>query len=152
MAEGRPAEAAAAFRRAEEIGATVDRRLFVLTWGFELEALAEAGDGDVLEERLAIRDGIAAVERTPWVEALHARFSGRLLSLRGDMAGAVEALDSAARQFAALGMRFDAAAAYVERAEAGGPPVPEDARETLERLDAKPWLARVDALDRAVTV
>ena len=88
----------------------------------------------------------------PAVEALHARFSGRLLVLRGDTAAAVETLDSAVRRFAALGMRFYEAAVYVERAEAGGPPIPEDARATLERLGAKPWLARVDALERAVTV
>jgi tetratricopeptide (TPR) repeat protein len=152
MTEGRPAEAAAVFHRAQEITATVDGRLFVLNWGFELEALADAGDSDALSELLAVRDEIAAVERTPYVEALHARFSGRLLVLRGDTAAAVETLDSAVRRFAALGMRFYEAAVYVERAEAGGPPIPEDARATLERLGAKPWLARVDALERAVTV
>jgi hypothetical protein len=49
-------------------------------------------------------------------------------------------------------MRFFEAATYVELAEAGGPPVFAEARATLEQLDARPWLERVDALERAVTV
>jgi hypothetical protein len=42
-----------------------------------------------------------------------------------------------------------------EEAEADGSdpaPLLAEAREIFERLDAKPWLARIDALERAVTV
>ncbi len=123
-----------------------------LLWGMELEALADAGDAAGLEERLAVRDALAGVDRTAYVEATHARFRGRLVGLRGDSVGAVEALESAARQFAAQSLRFYEAATLVELAEAGGSAVPTEARETLERLRAQPWLERADALERAVTV
>jgi class 3 adenylate cyclase/tetratricopeptide (TPR) repeat protein len=152
LAEGRPADAVAALRKSQEDYAHVDEHLYPLAWGLELEALAAAGDADTLEARLAARDEAAPAERTPWVESIYTRFRGRLLALRGDTASAVEALDSAARQFGAQGMRFFEAATLVELAEAGGPPVPAEARATLERLRAKPWLERADALERAVTV
>jgi hypothetical protein len=118
----------------------------------ELEALANGGDADALEERLAVRDAMSMVERTAWVEAVYARFHGRLLALRGDTTGAAEELDAAARGYAALGTRFHEAATLVELAELTGGAVPAEARATLERLDAKPWLARADAAERAVTV
>ena len=63
-----------------------------------------------------------------------------------------EELDAAALGYAALGTRFHEAATLVELAELTGAPLPADARATLERLDAKPWLARADAAERAVTV
>jgi class 3 adenylate cyclase/tetratricopeptide (TPR) repeat protein len=151
-AEGRHAEAAAALRAAQDVEATVHPRLDALVWGTELHALADAGDAVGLEERLAVHDVLPTVERTPLVEALHARYQGRLLALRGDPAGAAEALQSAARGFASQGLPFYEATTLVELAEAGGGAVPVEARETLERLRAQPWLARVDALERAVTV
>src|SRR5579862_6103049 len=152
LTEGRAAEAAALIRRSQEALSRVDAHVYTLVWGSELEALADAGDTDGLEERLADRDRMAAVERTPYVEALHARFRGRLLGLRGDSAGAAEALETAARIFAAEGLRFYEAASLVELAEVQGGPVAADARATLERLDAKPWLERADAAERAVAV
>jgi class 3 adenylate cyclase len=152
QAEGRPAEAAAVFRRSQDVYAHVDEHLYPLIWGFELEALADAGDTEGLEERLAARDEMAAVERTAQVEAYHARFLGRLLALRGDSARAADALETAAKLFAGLEMRFFEAATLVELAEAGGPAVSSETRAALERLGARPWLDRVDALDRAVTV
>jgi class 3 adenylate cyclase/tetratricopeptide (TPR) repeat protein len=152
-AEGRAAEGAAALRATQALWANLTPRLDDITWGMELEALADAGDAAGLEERLATWDTLPAVERTPFVESLHTRFRGRLLMLQGDSAGAVEALESAAEKFAAQRMRFYEAATLVELAEAGGPPVPDEAYETLRRLGAKPWLARIDAVaDRAVTV
>jgi class 3 adenylate cyclase len=151
-AEGRFPEAAAAHRAAQEALAAVHPRLETMSWSFELHALADAADADGLEERLAVRDALAAVERTPLVEAFYARFQGRLRALRGDAAGAAEALESAARQFAAEGMRFHEAATLVELGEVAGVAVPAEARATLERLHAAPWLERVDALERAVTV
>jgi len=156
MAEGRPAEAAATLREAHDVSATVDVRVFVLTWGFELEALADAGNAAGLEERLAAWDNMAAVERTPYAEALHTRFGARLLALRGDAFGAIDGLKSAALQFAAIGMRFYEAAALVELAEADPGAASEEAlagaRETLQRLGAKPWLKRLDnAVAQAVT-
>jgi tetratricopeptide (TPR) repeat protein len=151
-AEGRFAEAAATLRAAQETEASVHPRFDALTWGMELEALADAGDAVGLEERLAARDALPGVDRTPFVEATHARFRGRLLALRGDSAGAAEALESAARQFAAQSLRFIEAATLVELAEATSSAVPAEACETLERLRAQPWLERADALERAVTV
>jgi len=151
-AEGRYAEAAATQHKGQVMDARLHTGVDSFSWAFELDALAEAGDADSLEERLAVRAALSAVERTPYIEATYARFRGRLLALRGDSAGAVDELESAVQRFAAEGMAFFEAAAQVELAEAGGPPVPAKARATLERLDAKPWLARADALERAVIV
>jgi class 3 adenylate cyclase/tetratricopeptide (TPR) repeat protein len=151
-AEGRFAESAAAQRKSQDVLATVHPRLDSYGWSFELHALADGADAAGLEDRLAARDALSAVERTPFVEAQYSRFRGRLLALRGETADAAEALQAAARQFAALGTRFFEAATLVEIAETGGPPVPADARALLERIDAKPLLERIDALDRAVTV
>jgi class 3 adenylate cyclase/tetratricopeptide (TPR) repeat protein len=151
-AEGRSQEAAAAFRTSDEVISSVHPRTDALTWSLELEALAAAAGAEALEERLAARDTMSKVERTAWVEAAYSRFHGRLLALRGDTAGAAEELEAAARGYAALGTRFHEAATLVELAELTGEAVPADARATLERLDAKPWLARVDAAERAVTV
>jgi tetratricopeptide (TPR) repeat protein len=152
LAEGRYAEAAAAFRTCDEVISSVHPRIDSLTWSLELEALANGGDADALEERLAAHDAMTAVERTAWVTAAYARFHGRLLALRGDTAGAAEELTAAARGFAALGTRFHDAATLVELTELTGEALPAEARATLDRLDAKPWLARADAAERAVTV
>jgi predicted ATPase/class 3 adenylate cyclase len=152
LAERRYAEAAAAFRRCAEVISSVHPRTDSLTWALELEALADLGDPDALEERLAARDAMSTVERTAWVEAVYTRFLGRLLALRGDTTGAAEQLSDAARGYAALGTRFHEAATLVELAELTGVAIPAEARATLERLDARPWLARADAAERAVTV
>ncbi|HEY2353910.1 MAG TPA: adenylate/guanylate cyclase domain-containing protein [Gaiellaceae bacterium] len=151
-AEGRFAEAAAMQREVQAVDARIHTGVDSFSWAYELNSLADAGDAESLEDRLAVRDGLSGVERAPYIEATYARFRGRLLALRGDSAGAVEELEAAARRFAAEGMAFFEAATRVELAEAGGPAVPTDARATLERLDAKPWLARADAGERAVTV
>jgi class 3 adenylate cyclase/tetratricopeptide (TPR) repeat protein len=151
-AEGRVAEAAAVLRRSQEVIESVHPRIDDLGWSAELHALADAGNADVLEERLAAYDATTAVERTLFVEGTYARFRGRLLALRGDTVGAIELLESAVPRFAALGARFYEAATLVELAEAGGPAVPTEVRATLERLDAKPWLERLDELERAVAV
>jgi len=149
-AEGKCAAAAVALRAAQDAEAPVHPRLDALTWGMELHALADAGDADGLAERLALLDAVAAVERSPLAEANQARFRGRLLALRGDSLDAVEALESAIQLYGGLGMRFYETATLVELAEAGGPPVPSEARALLERLGARPWLARIDALEGAV--
>ncbi|HUZ15123.1 MAG TPA: adenylate/guanylate cyclase domain-containing protein [Gaiellaceae bacterium] len=151
-AEGRFAEAAAALRTGQEVLSAVHPRPDSLSWSFELESLADAGDADALEERLAVRDAMSTVERTAWIEAVHTRFRGRLLALRGDRDGAAEELAAAARRYEALGTRFHEAATLVELAEASGETVPAGARATLQRLDARPWLERADALERAATV
>jgi hypothetical protein len=150
-AEGRFAEAAAVERRSQDLLATIHPLLEPLAWTFELHALADGGDADGLEARLAVRHQMSVVERTPDVEAQYMRFSGRLLALRGDTTAAIELLEEAAQRFAAEGMRFFEAATLVELAEAGGP-VSAGAREILERLDAKPWLERLDALEDVVAV
>jgi hypothetical protein len=151
-AEGRFVESAAAFRTCADVLSSVHPRTEPLTWSLELEALAGAGDADALEERLSVRDAMTTVERTTWVEAVYARFHGRLLALRGDTAGAAEELGAAARGYAALGTRFHEAATLVELSELTGEALPAETRATLERLGARPWLARADTAERAVTV
>jgi tetratricopeptide (TPR) repeat protein len=151
-AEGRYAEAAATLQDSQEVLATVHPRLDSFTWAFHLDVLAAAGDANGLEERLAARETLAAVERTPFIEALYLRFQGRLLGFRGDTAGAAEALETAAQLFAAHSIRFYEAATIVELGEACGRPVPAETRTFLERIGASPWVERADALERAVAV
>ena len=153
-AEGKPAEAADNFLAADVAAGEVHHRLDVVNWMLELAALADVGDADRLEDRLAVRDRLAPVDRTPAVEAAHERFRGRLLALRGDRAAAAIALEEAVARHRAVGLLFFEAitltelAAVLDSEEAR--PHLAAAREIFAQLDARPWLARVDALEGAV--
>jgi class 3 adenylate cyclase/tetratricopeptide (TPR) repeat protein len=153
QAEGRSAEAMEAARSA--ISTEIHELLNPIAWWSELEAVAALGEADGLEEALARRDPLAPVERTPFIEALYDRFGGRLLAMRGDRESAGEALQRAALRLRDLETPFFLGMALVELAELGsGDPAPTlaEAREIFERLGARPWLERVDALERAVAV
>jgi hypothetical protein len=155
LAEGRLGEAAAAARAARTAEQAVYPQLNPVTWWMELEPPAAAEDAEALEEVLAERDALAPVERTPWIESLNDRFQGRLLALRGDRDGAAELLARAAARYGELQTLYLRAMVLVEQAELGvddPAPLLAEAREIFERLGAKPWLERIDAVERAVAV
>jgi class 3 adenylate cyclase/tetratricopeptide (TPR) repeat protein len=155
LADGKLNEAASAARSAAAALNEVHPHLNPITWWLELEPPAGAEDADALEEVLAQREALAPVERTPLVEALHDRFRGRLLALRGDRDGAAELLASAVDGLRELGTPYFLAIALVEHAELGvddPAPLLAEAREIFERLGATPWLERVEAAERAVAV
>jgi len=155
-AEGRLTEALAAAREALTIG-EISRvhPLYKQAWVEACESALALGDEAQVEELLAEVDRLPTSERTPRILAQEARFRGRLFGLRGDRDGAAPLLARAADGFRALQMPYWSAVALVEWAELGvddPAPLLAEAREIFERLRATPWLERVDAAERAVSV
>jgi predicted ATPase/class 3 adenylate cyclase len=155
-AEGRLPEALAAAREALEVG-DVDalHPFFKAAWIETCEAAFEVGDHEQVEELLGVVEQLPPSVRTPRLVTHEARFRGRLLALRGDRDGAAELIARAADGLRALQMPYPLAIVLVEQAEAGADdpaPLLAEAREIFERLGAKPWLERIDAFERAVTV
>ena len=155
-AEQRPLEAFAAARDGLAlVEFSALHPYYKLAWIEACEAAFELGDQEQIEELLGEVERLRPSERTPRMVTQEARFRGRLLALRGDRDGAAELLARAVDGFRALQTPYPLAMALVEQAEVGeGDPAPllVEAREIFERLGAKPWLERIDALERAVTV
>jgi hypothetical protein len=112
-----------------------------------LEAALALGDTVRAEELFAFVDGLAPVERSPYLGA-HA------LRLRAREAGDAKGLAAATARFRALDIPFWLGVTLLEQAEAiGAGPEPgslqAEAREIFERLEATPWLERCDRLASA---
>ena len=153
--EGRAVEAVASARTGLEVYPYPLHPFYKLTWFEACEAALDVADPDQVEEALALFEAHAPSSRTPLVAAQDTRFRGRLLALRGNRDDAVETLASAAELFRELGTPYFRAITLVELAELGpddAPALLAEAREIFERLGAVPWVARVDGLERAVTV
>jgi tetratricopeptide (TPR) repeat protein len=120
-----------------------------------LEAALELDDHAKAEQLLALADGLQPGELTPSLLAQRHRFHARLAGSRdpedvvhGDFA-------RAEKIFAQHGLAFYHAAAQVEHAEwlttqgrwDEAKPLCREAREAFERLEAKPWLQRVDSVE-----
>jgi class 3 adenylate cyclase/tetratricopeptide (TPR) repeat protein len=154
-AEGRPGEALDAARRAIELYPMPLHPFYKGAWLEGCEAAFDLGDLEQVDEFLGLFDRMTPSDRTPWLSAQQARFRGRLFALRGDRDGAAELLARAVAAFRELQTPYYVAIALVEQAELGvddPAPLLAEARAIFERLGAKPWLERVDALERAVTV
>ncbi|HLY85461.1 MAG TPA: adenylate/guanylate cyclase domain-containing protein [Gaiellaceae bacterium] len=155
-AEGRPAAALTAVRDALGIeGVSPLHPLSKLAWIEACEAAFDLGDQDQIEELLGEAERLPPSEQTPRLVAQEARFRGRLLALRGDRDGAAELLSGAVDGLRELEMPYYVAISLAELAELGvdnPAPLLAEARDIFERLGATPWLERLDALDRAVTV
>ena len=129
------------------------------------EAYLEAGlaalelDNDEVVERLVkfVADLPPAV-RTPLLRSTAARFEALLAARRGDVKAADERLVAAARELGEIEAPFNLAQVLLDHAEllsgAGreeeAAPLLAEARAIFERLGAKPWLQRADALQPAV--
>jgi class 3 adenylate cyclase/tetratricopeptide (TPR) repeat protein len=155
-AEGQPAAALAAVRDALSIeGVSALHPLYKVAWIEACEAAFDLGDQEQIEELLGDAERLPPSEQTPRLVAQNTRFRGRLLALRGDRDGASELLPRAVEGLRALEMPYHVAISLVEQAELGmddPAPLLAEAREIFERLRATPWLERVDAAERAVTV
>jgi len=154
-AEGRPLEALDAARDVLEMYPMPRHPWYKQAWIEACEAGLELGDPKQTEELLLGLAQLSPSERTPLLVAEEARFRGRLLALRGDRQGAAELLARAVEGFRALHTPYALAIALVEQAELGAEdpaPLLAEAREIFERLGATPWIERVDAAERAVTV
>jgi class 3 adenylate cyclase/tetratricopeptide (TPR) repeat protein len=154
-AEGRLPEALDAAREALELRELSTLHPFYKqAWIEACETAFAIGAEAQVEELLGEVERLPPSDRTPRILAQEARFRGRLLALRGDPNGAAELLSRAIDGFRAMQTPYPLAIALVEQAELGVDPAPvlAEAREIFERLGAKPWLERIDALERAVTV
>ena len=154
-AEGRPLEALDAARDVLEMYPMPRHPWYKQAWIEACEAGLELGDPKQTEELLLGLAQLSPSERTPLLVAEEARFRGRLLALRGDRQGAAELLARAVEGFRALHTPYALAIALVEQAELGAEdpaPLLAEAREIFEQLGAKPWLERVDAAERPLTV
>jgi hypothetical protein len=116
-----------------------------------LEAALELGDLDKVEEVLALIEPLPVGLRPPLLTATAHRFRARLA---GDDPAADGSFTAAAAQLRALELLFHLAVVLLEHGEwltgRGRPddaaPLLAEAREIFDRLEAAPWLARVDAL------
>jgi hypothetical protein len=116
-----------------------------------LECAFELGDSDRLEELLQIIEGLRPGERPPLLDAHAARLRAKLA---GDAPAAERGFRRAADIFRERELVFWLAVTQLELAEwltsrdrpDEAQPLLAQARETFERLEAKPWLERVDAV------
>ena len=116
-----------------------------------LECAFELGDTGKLEELLLLIEDLRSGERPPMLEAHAARFRAKLA---GDRAAAEMGFNRAADIFRERELLFWLAVTELEHAEwltsreraDDAQPLLLGAREMFERLEARPWLERVDAL------
>ena len=136
-AEGRPREALADGEETIEVGRTLGIAMQALKQALveALEAAFTLGATAKVEELLAMIDSVPPGSRPPYLDAHAKRFRARLT---GDAA----AYRAAAAGFRRLEMPFWLAVTLLELGEEPGLT---EAREIFTRLEATPWLERVDA-------
>jgi tetratricopeptide (TPR) repeat protein len=158
-AEGRLEDA---FKSAERALAGRDE-IGVNSWGMKLgavealEAAIAMRDAAKAEEVLSILDGLRPGELTPLLSGVRARFRGRLAAIVGG--DAEHWFAEAETLYSELGTPFHLAVTQLEhaewltgRGEAGdAEPLLRQARETFERLRAKPWLERIGTIAGVAT-
>jgi class 3 adenylate cyclase/tetratricopeptide (TPR) repeat protein len=146
--EGNPRAALAALEPVIEARSELGTTYLTVKLGFveALEAAFALGDAAKLDELLGIIEALRPGERPPLLEAHAYRFRARQ---SGEEAG----FATAASRFRELEMPFWLALTELEHAEwligesrpDEAEPLLAEARETFVRLDAKPWLERVEA-------
>jgi predicted ATPase len=137
-----------------ELGMT--HRLFKAGLVEALESALALGDLANARALLARIDELPPGNVTPYLRAQAARFRARLASIEGDDDDVQELFDAAARGFRESGFVFFLAVALVEHGEWLGAngradeatPLLLEAREIFGRLDALPWLDRIDRSER----
>jgi predicted ATPase/class 3 adenylate cyclase len=123
-----------------------------------LEAAISLRDDLKIEQILGQIDSLREGELPPLLAAEAARFHARLSATRKQYERAESGFRTAIELFRQLGTPFHLAVAELEHAEwrmaRGRPdnarPLLAEARETFERLDAKPWLERLNATEAGI--
>ncbi len=145
-AEGRLEEALAAGLEAIEVGREqfgIGSQSVKQAFLHSVEAALALGRREQAEELLALVDSAPPGLRPPYLEAQAQRLRARLAV---DPSG----LEVAAARFRELKMPFWLAVSELEQAEAAADGdatrILAEARETLERLGARPWIERCDAI------
>jgi tetratricopeptide (TPR) repeat protein len=131
--------------------ANEDRREAYLEAGL---AALELGNEKLVEELIDFVAELPPALRTPLLRSSAARFEGLLAARRGDVKSADERLATAARELNEIEAPFNLAQILLDHAEllsgAGredeAAPLLARARVIFERLGAKPWLERANAL------
>jgi len=116
-----------------------------------LEAAVALGDGGKANELLAVVDELPPGLRPPFLRAVAHRFRARLAS---DAAATEREFAAAADRLRQIGLPFHLAVVQLEHGEwlvaqgrsADAEHVLAEARETFERLQARPWLDRLDSV------
>ncbi len=104
-----------------------------------LEAAFALGESAKIEELLALVEGVPMGTRPPYLDAQARRFRARL-------DGAPSGYAAAAEQFRNLSLPFWLAVTQLEHGELTGDESSlAEAREIFERLEARPWLERLEA-------
>jgi tetratricopeptide (TPR) repeat protein len=152
LAEGNSREALAAAEQAFATRETLGIAGQSAKFGFlhAIEAAVALGDETKANELLEAVESLSPGLRPPLLEALAHRFRARLA---GDDPGADRHFTAAAVHLRALELPFYLAVVQLEHGEwlmaRGRPndaqPLIADARDTFERLEAGPWLQRIDA-------
>jgi class 3 adenylate cyclase/tetratricopeptide (TPR) repeat protein len=157
LAEGRFEEALASAEEAvSNARAEFGPNQVFVKWGLEsaLEAALALGDEQKTDELLAIVEAVPPGHATPWLRLLLARFGAHRATRQGDSATALAGFEAAVALFREMEIPFETAKVLLEQAEwlASEGRVDEaracasEARATFERLEATPWLERVDRL------
>ena len=131
--------------------ANEDRREAYLEAGL---AALELGNEKTVEELISFVAELPDALRTPLLRSTSARFEGLLASRRGDMKTADERLAAAVRELQEIEAPFNVAQILLDHAELlsgarredEAAPLLAQARAIFERLGARPWLERADAL------
>jgi class 3 adenylate cyclase/tetratricopeptide (TPR) repeat protein len=155
-AEGRYADALAAAEEALILDVPMGPEHPVFKAAFEeaVEAALALGKTDRAEELVRMIEQLQPVERVPRLQAQAARFAARLALGRGEEASAEDGFKHSAALLREIGARFWLAVVLLEYGEwlvetgrAGeAEPLLGEARETFERLEATPWLERLETV------
>jgi tetratricopeptide (TPR) repeat protein len=125
-----------------------------------VEAAFGLGDLDKVEQLVATVEALRPGEIAPFMRAQTSRFRARLAAARRDQDGVEPRFKSAESIFREFGIPFWLAVTQLEHAEwlAGrgqaeeAEPLLAEAREIFERLEAAPWLERLDQAIAATAV
>ncbi len=161
LAEGAPAEAIVSAREAldfvPQIG--LGSEDVKTAFGVGVEAALELGDVPAAEELLTLVDRRAPGEVPPFLRAATSRFRGRIAAIAGHVDTASSQFKAAAGMFRELGMPFWLAVTLLDhgewltgsgRGEEAGELL-DEARMIFERLEAQPWLDRLERLPATAT-
>jgi tetratricopeptide (TPR) repeat protein len=153
-AEGHRPDALAAGEEAFEARRSLAATHQCVKVGFveAVEAAFGLGDLDKVEQLVATVEALRPGEVAPFMRAQTSRFRARLAAAQGDDEGVEGRFKHAVSLFREFGVPFWLAATELEHAEwlaAQGradeaQPLLDEAREIFTRLEARPWLERLD--------
>jgi tetratricopeptide (TPR) repeat protein len=150
-AEGRLEEALALGSRTAEVarGASETNQSVKLAVVEAIEAAIGLGEQARAEELVSSIEAVPPGLRAPYLSAQALRFRARLAT--SDDA-AIESFEAAAKRFRELGVVFWLAVTQLEHGElTGDASLLDEAREIFERLEARPWLERLEVVTPART-